>query len=94
MVVKAVWAGGVRAVNGEELGNPELGAFVVTMLVGTDTIEVSPYQLADLSDNDNNIDLCLKESGIPVKLTVKANTAIDPRDDQNPATEIEVISRW
>ena len=93
-VVKAVWAGGVRATNGDELGDNELNAFEVTMVIGSDTVIVKPYKLADLADNDNNIDLCLKESGIPIKLTVKENTAIDPRDDKNPRTEIEVLSRW
>jgi hypothetical protein len=94
MVVKSVWAGGVRALSGEELGKNELSAFVVTMVRGTDTIHVTPFQLADLSDNDNNIDLCLKETGTPIKLEVDENIAMDPRDDPNPRTEIEVVSRW
>jgi hypothetical protein len=94
MVVKAVWAGGVRAINGKDLGDNDISAFEVTMVQGKDTVVVTPFQLADLEDNDNNIDLCLKESGIPIKVTVKENTAIDPRDDPNPRTEIEVQSRW
>jgi hypothetical protein len=94
MVVKAVWSGGVRAINGEELGNNELLAHKVTLVQGTDTITVSPFQLADLSDNDNNIDLCLKEKGTPILLQVEANTAIDPNDDQNAATEVAILSRW
>ena len=61
MVVRAVWAGGVRAINGKELGDNELEAFQVSLVRETDTIKVSPYKLADLRDNDNNIDLCLKE---------------------------------
>jgi hypothetical protein len=93
-VVKAVWAGGVRAVNGKELGDNELNAFEVTLVQGMDTLTVTPFQLADLSDNDNNIDLCLNENGTPIKLVVKENTAIDPRDDKNPRTEIEIVSRW
>ncbi|NQZ76895.1 MAG: hypothetical protein HRT61_12460 [Ekhidna sp.] len=94
MIVKAVWAGGVRAVNGDELGANELNAFQVTLVQGADTVTVTPYQLADLSDGDNNTDLCLSESGIPVKLEVKENTAIDPRNDKNPRTAIEIVSRW
>jgi hypothetical protein len=93
-VVKAVWAGGVRATNGDELGDNQLNAFEITMVIGTDTVTVTPYKLADLKDNDNNIDLCLKEDGTPIKLVVKENTAIDPRDDKNPRTEIEIESRW
>ncbi|WP_421806881.1 hypothetical protein [Flagellimonas sp.] len=94
LVVKAVWSGGVRAINGKELGDDERSAFVVSMLKGMDTVQVTPFKLADLSDNDNNIDLCLKEDGIPISLEVKENTAIDPRDDKNPKTQIKVVSRW
>lgn len=94
IVVKTVWAGGVRAINGEELGANEINNFRVTMVNGTDTTVVTPFQLADLADNDNNIDLCLKEVGIPIKVVVLENTAIDPRDDKNPKTEIIVMSRW
>ena len=94
IVVKAVWSGGVRAVNGEELGPNEVNDFKVTMVNGADTTIVTPFQLADLSDNDNNTDLCLKELGTPIYLSVNANTAIDPNDDENSATEIAVLSRW
>ena len=94
MIVKAVWAGGVRALSGKELGENEIKAFEVTMIQGSDTVTVTPFQLADLADNDNNIDLCLVESGIPINVLVKENTAIDPRDDGNPRTSIEVVSRW
>lgn len=94
MVVKAAWSGGVRATNGNELGNNELKDFKVTMVRQSDTITVIPFQLADLSDNDNNIDLCLEEDGIPIYLTVNENIAIDPNDDKNPKTEVEILSRW
>ena len=93
-VVKAVWSGGVRATNGNELGANELKDFKITMVKDSDTIVVTPFQLADLSDNDNNIDLCLKEDGIPIRLEVNENIAIDPNDDKNPKTEIGILSRW
>lgn len=94
MVVRTVWAGGVRALNGKELGDAELSAFTVHMVKDQDTIEVTPFKLADLGDNDNNIDLCLKEMGIPFLVEAEANIAIDPRDDPNPYTECLVVSRW
>lgn len=94
MVVKAVWSGGVRALNGEELGENEKDDFIVTMVNDSDTLKVTPFQLADLSDNDNNIDLCLNQSGIPIVVQVNENIAIDPNDDKNPKTQIEVLSRW
>lgn len=94
MVVRAVWAGGVRALNGKELGDAELEAFTVHLIKNQDTIKVNPFKLADLGDNDNNIDLCLKESGIPILVEAEANIAIDPRDDPNPYTQCVIESRW
>jgi hypothetical protein len=94
MVVKAVWSGGVRALNGKELGDNEKDSFIVTMVNGLDTFKVTPYKLADLGDSDNNIDLCIKQTGIPIFLEVKENVAIDPNNDKNPKTEIEVVNRW
>jgi hypothetical protein len=94
MVVKAVWSGGVRALNGKELGENELKNFRITLMKGSEKIIVTPFMLADLSDNDNNIDLCIKEDGIPVRLEVLKNTAIDPNNDKNPETGIIILSRW
>jgi hypothetical protein len=94
MVVKAVWSGGVRATNGKELGVNELKNFRITMLKGTETITVTPFLLADLSDNDNNIDICLKEDGIPILIEVDENIAIDPNNDKNPKTKVTILSRW
>ena len=94
MVVRAVWSGGVKAINGKDLGDNELEGFQVTLVQGKDTIKVHPYKLADLKDNDNNIDLCLKKNGIPILVQAKAGIAIDPRDDPNPETHMEIVSRW
>jgi hypothetical protein len=94
MVVKAVWSGGVRAINGKELGDNELKSFQVTMVRGDQKFVVTPFQLADLSDNDNNIDLCLDEGGIPRLLEVTENIAIDPNNDKNTRTKVSILSRW
>ena len=93
-VVKAVWAGGVHPEKGGKFGAMHLDKFTITLVQGTDTVDVHPFQIADLSDNDNNLDLCLKQSGNPVHLRVEANIALDPRDDKNPATEVDIVSRW
>ena len=93
-VVRAVWSGGVRAINGTELGDNELNAFTVTLFSNRDTVSVHPYKLADLGDGDNNIDLCLNVKGIPIKVAANAGIAIDPNNDQNPETEIAINSRW
>lgn len=94
LVVRTVWSGGVRALDGKELGDKELKNFIITLTSQKDTFNVSPFKIADLRDNDNNIDLCLKEKGIPLSVSATANIAIDPRDDPNPITKCPVISRW
>lgn len=68
--------------------------FYVKIVQGQDTVEVQPFQIADLDDNENNIDLCIKEAGVPIAVRADANIAIDPNDDLNPATERVVLSRW
>jgi len=93
-VVKVVWSGGVRALNGKELGENELKDFVVTLVNGADTTKVTPFKLADLGDSENNIDLCLKQSGTPILVEVNENIAIDPNNDKNPKTQMKVVSRW
>jgi len=93
-VVRTVWSGGVRSKEGKELGEAELNNFHVMLVHENDTIEVHPFQLADLNDNENNIDLCIKEAGVPIFVKADKNIAIDPRDDLNAETEIDVISRW
>ena len=67
-VVRTVWAGGVRALNGNELGDNELKNFVITLINEKDTITTNPFKIADLNDNYNNIDLCSKEKGVPIKV--------------------------
>lgn len=94
MVIRTVWSGGVRAVNGKELGDNELDEFQVTVVQGSDTVKVTPFKLADLNDNDNNLDLCLKVNGVPIFIEADAGIAIDPRGDLNPQTHMEIHSRW
>ncbi|TGK31758.1 hypothetical protein EHQ12_14800 [Leptospira gomenensis] len=94
LVVRIVWAGGVRALDGRELGNNDLKKFRIQMTSGKKNWVTSPFQIADTDDNDNNVDLCISENGIPKSVEVDANTAIDPRGDANPFTKKEILSRW
>lgn len=94
VVVRTVWSGGVRSKEGKEIGGAELSHFHIKLVHENDTIEVMPFQIADLNDNENNIDLCIKEVGIPIAVKADENIAIDPNDDLNPATEMKVESRW
>ena len=93
-IIRTVWAGGVRATNGKELGEKELTSFTIILIQNSDTIKVHPFLIADIDDNDNNIDLCIKEKGIPILVEAKEKIAIDPRGDKNPNTKIKIIGRW
>jgi len=93
-VVRTVWAGGVRAMDGEELGAKDLQQFSVTLQQENIMIDVHPFQIGDTGDNDNNIDLCINEEGVPLSVTTDLNTAIDPRGDANEMTMIKIVSRW
>ena len=48
--------------------------------------------MTDINDNENNIDLCIKEAGIPIFVKADEKIAIDPRDDLNAETEIGVFT--
>lgn len=91
LVVRAVWSGGVKAINGRELGKNDLESFTIKLLQNKDTISVHPIDIADINDNDNNIDLCLNKIGIPIELRVKGNAVIDPRGDKNGFTKIRIL---
>ena len=93
-MIRVVWAGGVRASNGKELGEKELTSFTITLIQNSDTIKVHPFHLADIDDNDNNIDLCVKQEGIPILVEANGNIAIDPRGDKNSKTKMKVMGRW
>ena len=86
-VVKVVWAGGVKALSGEELGDAERVRYRVILEDGS---EIVPFALADLHDGDNDHDLCLDDARRPIRVEMEADTVIDPRGDANPATGVEV----
>ena len=93
MVVRTVWAGGVSATDGNELGKRELSSFTITLVQNSDTVKVHPFAISDVNDNDNNIDLCIKEKGRPIIVEANQNIAIDPRGDKNPYTKMKIIGR-
>lgn len=95
LIVRTVWAGGIRAIDGRELSERELTQFKVTLLLDNGKeIVANPFMLADLNnDNDNNVDLCLEQSGVPLQVQVESGIAIDPRGDVNPSTHITPVRR-
>jgi len=93
-IVRVVWSGGVTTANNEEPGDLERNAYRVTVRSANgSTTDVTPFALGDLADNDNNHELCLDTTDIPVSVSFPAGYLTDPNNDLNPATSIEVIQR-
>lgn len=91
--VRVVWAGGVRLKNGEEPGDAQREQYKVTVQaeMGEQRV-VTPVALADLGDNDNNHVLCLDTGDQPISVSFPAGILIDPNDDLNPASSVEIRS--
>lgn len=93
-IVRVVWAGGVTTANNEEPGDLERNAYSVTVKKADgSTRNVTPFALGDLADNDNNHELCLDTTDVPVSVSFPAGYLTDPNNDLNPATKVEVIQR-
>ena len=90
-VVRATWAGGITKPGGAEVGDTERSAYRVTTSFGDEgETELVPFAIGDLGDGDNNHKLCLDRAGLPLRVDFPAGLMTDPREDLNPATQIEV----
>ena len=91
-VVRVTWAGGVTKPGGGEIDEVERVAYNVT-LSDPDTGErdVVPFAIGDLGDGDNNHELCLDQTGVPLRVSFPAGLLTDPADDLNPASSIDIV---
>lgn len=89
--LRVTWAGGVTLKGGDAPTQEARRLYTVTVL-GEDgtTREVSPIELADHEDPDNNHVLCLDTSDVPVFVSFPKGHFTDPNEDPNPATSIAV----
>ncbi len=90
-VVRATWAGGVRAPGGGQAGEAERDLYRVTVQ-RTDgrREEIAPAALAELGDRDNNHYLCLDTQDRPTGVYFPAGHLVDPNQDLNPETRIGI----
>jgi hypothetical protein len=90
-VVRATWAGGIRLRTGDEVGEAERALYRVTVQ-GPDgsRVDVEPFALADLDDNDNNHSLCLNVAGTALSVACPAGHVVDPNGDVNGDTRVDV----
>ena len=84
-IVVVVWAGGVRPMPGVTSDDHRLGYSVATT-----TGDVVPIAVGNLGDRDNYEHLCLDTVATPFRARMKGGLLMDPRDDPNPATAIDV----
>ena len=84
-IVVVVWAGGVRPLPGVTPDDHRLGYSVATT-----SGEVVPMALGNLGDGDNYEHLCLDTMATPLRASMRGGLLMDPRDDPNPATDVEI----
>jgi hypothetical protein len=90
-IVRVAWAGGVVPENGDEPGDVERQLYTVTVeTVDGATRDVIPFALGDLGDGDNNHKLCLDTDERVLSVSFPAGILVDPNDDLNPETTIQV----
>ncbi|MEM9301711.1 MAG: hypothetical protein AAGE01_06350 [Pseudomonadota bacterium] len=84
--LRLIFSGGVVSIDGDELDQTDLERFSVETLDGV----VTPIDFSDLFDQDNNVELCLETSALAVRVSVDANSVVDPNGDANEATATSV----
>ena len=84
-IVVVVWAGGVRPADGRD--QEDHRQMYRVLFDGEDVV---PFALGDLDDQDNYVHLCLDVRGTPEEVSAASGILVDPNDDLNPATIVEV----
>lgn len=90
-VVRVTWNGGVTKPGGGDADAVEAQLYRVTVSKPDGTrLDVAPVALADLSDGDNNHELCLDVADPAVAVSFPAGHLTDPREDLNEDTATAV----
>ena len=87
-VVRVTWGGGITKPGGDAADDDERKLYKVTTLKADgETVEITPFALADLKDGDNNHLLCLDTTDAVQSVFFPAGHVTDPREDLNPDTD-------
>lgn len=54
------------------------------------TTDVTPFALGDLADKDNNHELCLDTTDVPVSVLFFAGYLTDPNNSLHPVTTVQI----
>jgi hypothetical protein len=80
-IVRVTWSGGVTKPGGDEIDRAEVALYRVTLQKDDGTlVTVSPMAVGDLGDNDNNHELCIDVSGVPLSVSFPGGALIDPNE--------------
>ncbi len=92
-IVQVTWQGGItNASNTGELDDDARMEYLVTLDTPDGMVEVVPFDLGDLNDNDNYNDLCLDVPGTPVAVSMVDGIVSDPSGFTNLETSIAVAA--
>lgn len=86
IALRACWAGGIVALDGDEVEPEDWGRYALTVATDDGPITVAPIAVGDLGDNDNNHLLFFDAPGIPFALSMPADVVVDPHGEPNAAT--------
>ena len=91
--MRVTWTGGIRLRNGQEISNNDKDLYRITAKVTNGVTKViTPSSIADLNDGDNNHLLCLDTDMKPLNISFPEGYIVDPNQDPNPATQINIIN--
>ncbi|MEX0286692.1 MAG: hypothetical protein AB3N23_18955 [Paracoccaceae bacterium] len=89
--IRVAWEGGVTLEDGTEPGATERDLYNITVEAPDGSQrEVKPVALANLGDGDNNHMLCMDVVDRPISVSFPEGIFVDPNDDLNPATQMEI----
>ncbi|MDX2198732.1 MAG: hypothetical protein SF069_07140 [Phycisphaerae bacterium] len=91
LAIRATWAGGINATDGNEVTEAEWGQYALTVRDGNGQEQtVAPFAIGDLNDGDNNHLLFFDVEGEPLSLALPGGLVIDPNGDVNPDTSTQI----
>ena len=94
-VLRVTWTGGIRLRNGQEISDNDKDLYRITVKTTNGVIKViTPSSIADLNDGDNNHFLCLDTDMKLLNISFPEGYLVDPNQDPNPATQIDIIDTY
>jgi hypothetical protein len=90
--IQVAWNGGVTPYRSSDSESDLFQYYVGYSYCSGDLIPLVPISIVDINDNDNFHQLCFSTSDEIVKISMMANTVVDPNQDPNLYSQIDVSS--